>query len=371
MCGIGWRIVSALAAFSLLFSASARHAQACATAPPEGATVAVAGESAIIVWDEATKTEHFIRRATFETSAKDFGFLVPTPTKPELAEASDDAFLQLEDVIRPEVVTRTELRGVDLMPLVLSTFLLRSTKTATPEVEASVRVLEQKRVGAYDATVLEADDARALAEWLKKHGYAQRPALEEWLAPYVAQKWKLTAFKIAEPASGDTTQVVAKSHALATDAVRMTFHTERPFFPYREPRDQRESMPNSPSASRSLRVFFFGPARAAGTIGERAAPFAGKTVWAAPAASAGASVPVAVPEGAWLTVVEDDASPRPGVDELWFGVAEDASIVKPPPVEHVAYKPVPIPLDVVAVMVTLGYFVVRTARRRRSPRLDA
>jgi hypothetical protein len=45
--------------------------------------------------------------------------------------------------------------------------------------------------------------------------------------------------------------------------------------------------------------------------------------------------------------------------------------VKPPPIEHVTHKPVPIPLDVVAVMGTLGYFAVRTVRRRRTPRLDA
>ena len=91
MRGISCRTVGALAACAVLFGASARYAQACATAPPEGATVAVAGESAIIVWDEATKTEHFIRRATFETSAKDFGFLAHS-TKPELAEASDALF---------------------------------------------------------------------------------------------------------------------------------------------------------------------------------------------------------------------------------------------------------------------------------------
>ncbi len=334
-------------------------AHACATAPPEGASVAVAAESAIIVWDEATKTEHFIRRATFETSARDFGFLVPTPTKPELAAASDDAFQKLEDVIRPEVVTRTERRGIDLMPLVLMTF--SRSAAAPPAVEASVRVLEEKRVAGYDAAVLEADDAGALAEWLKQRGYARRPALEAWLAPYVAQKWKLTAFKITD----DGPDLAARRRALATEAVRMTFHTERPFFPYREPHDQRETMPASISGSRSLRVFFFGRTRVAGTIGNGdVARFSGKTVWAGPASLEIGAVPVAVPDGAWLTVLEDDASPRPGVDELWFAAAQDRSLVKPPPVEQVIYTKLPLPLDAVAVMATVGYFVVRRARRR-------
>ena len=46
----------------------------------------IAEESAVIVWEGATRTEHFVRRATFATTAADFGFLVPTPSKPELAE---------------------------------------------------------------------------------------------------------------------------------------------------------------------------------------------------------------------------------------------------------------------------------------------
>src|SRR5207344_805894 len=44
-------------------------APGCGVAPHEGQYVAVADESALIVWDEATKTEHFVRRARFEGTA--------------------------------------------------------------------------------------------------------------------------------------------------------------------------------------------------------------------------------------------------------------------------------------------------------------
>src|SRR4051794_39286311 len=70
-------------------------ATACAPAPPHNVPVAIASESAIIVWDEKSHTQHFIRRASFATQAKDFGFLVPTPTRPTLAEADDAAFEEL------------------------------------------------------------------------------------------------------------------------------------------------------------------------------------------------------------------------------------------------------------------------------------
>lgn len=66
-------------------------AWACGTASPPAVPVAVADESAIIVWDAATETQHFVRRASFRTDAEDFGFLVPTPSRPRLAEADDAA----------------------------------------------------------------------------------------------------------------------------------------------------------------------------------------------------------------------------------------------------------------------------------------
>jgi antitoxin (DNA-binding transcriptional repressor) of toxin-antitoxin stability system len=45
-------------------------ADACATAPPRGEEVQIAEEEAVITWDPATRTEHFIRRASFHSTAR-------------------------------------------------------------------------------------------------------------------------------------------------------------------------------------------------------------------------------------------------------------------------------------------------------------
>ena len=50
-------------------------APGCGAISYVGERVNIASESAVIVWDEATKTEHFIRRATFQSTAYDFGFV--------------------------------------------------------------------------------------------------------------------------------------------------------------------------------------------------------------------------------------------------------------------------------------------------------
>jgi hypothetical protein len=139
--------------------------------------VEVASGSAVIIWDSATKTQHFIRRATFKASGKDdtpvqdFGFLVPTPTQPTVAEADDRIFDQLAKITEPVTEThkRSEGGGCGI-----------GCAASAPKGEsagATVDVLEEKRVAGYDAKVLKANNATALTGWLNERGYEVRPAL--------------------------------------------------------------------------------------------------------------------------------------------------------------------------------------------------
>ena len=233
---------------ALLCLTSLRPVGACSPVMAKGAHVAVAGESAVIVWDEKAKKQHFIRRAAFDARVPYFGFLVPTPTQPELKESPDELFTHLEDWTKPEVVTRKVARRRD------HTRGMSMGLATAPA--ASVAVLDAQRVAGYDAVVLRANDAKALEEWLQKHGYATRPELTTWLEPYVKQGWIVTAFQIAKPEAG--------RNDVSTQAVLMSFDTDRPFFPYSEPADQRVAGPSFPGRGRLLRVFFVGSQRMQG-----------------------------------------------------------------------------------------------------------
>jgi hypothetical protein len=120
----------------------------------------------------------------------------------------------------------------------------------------------------------------------------------------------------------------------------MTFRTEKPFYPYREPANQ---FPNARSrlSSRLLRVFFIGEDRVDGSLENKAWP--GRTVWTnalegyhrdklitdlkLPAKSS--------PEKWRLTEFEDYSSPRPGTADVFFANAADQSAIERPP--HVQY----------------------------------
>ena len=90
--------------------------------------------------------------------------------------------------------------------------------------------MEEKTVAGYlTAVVLAADSGKALVAWLQDHGYAYTPEAAAWAQPYLEGHWYMTAMKIAKTADGRVAPGVAAS------ALRITFKTDRPLFPYREP----------------------------------------------------------------------------------------------------------------------------------------
>jgi len=351
-------------AVALLLSAALnpRLGQACAPAPRPGQFVRIAEESAIIIWDEKTRTQHFIRRATFDTDAPDFGFLVPTPTEPALAEPEIDnsAFNDLGYLIRPEEIEKAKITGFNFEPLLFYT-LSRPMSLKAPM--SAVRVLSAQRVAGYDAVVLEADNAAELNRWLDERGYASSHSLTEWLTPYVAARWKITAFKIAKDAD---------YREVGTSSVRMSFTTDRPFFPYREPADQREAK-DARAGNRLLRVFFLGSSRMDGALGGGASgAWPGQTVWADRISEAnrerfGRLLPHGsqLPPNTWLSVFEDKSSPRPGTDEVYFAPSKQQGTVHLPPVIKIVDQSIPAPLDLIVILILIGGLILLIEWKRR------
>ena len=336
---------------------SQQSAMPCAPAPPLGGSVSILDESALIVWDAERSVQHFIRRATFHSDAKDFGFLVPTPSKPELGEAPDEVF-HLEHLMAPEVVYEDQ-KGIRPIIWLLQPFLLSRYDTAsTPGMyPRSVRVLDEARVAGYDAVVLEADDPKALNDWLSEQGYPSSPELQEWFAPYVAMRWMITAFKIAK--DHDTANV-------STSAVRMSFPAERPFFPYREPKAK-----TAQEGNRVLQVLMISNERMEGKLGNNLSQeWPGKTVWANRVKPDDVSqllnhLKISMnTTNLWLAHFEDPSSPRPGSEDLFFRTAESQSPVVPPPVVMTRDARIPLPLDLLLVIGVVAAFIYKRKKSK-------
>ena len=314
--------------------------------------VNVAEESAVIVWDPTTNTEHFIRRATFSGGARDFGFLVPTPTIPVLARVDDDVFDRMQGKTTRRTEYRTE-QSIDWTPLLFMPFVRRNKGEGAVVGRPAVEVLSAQKVAGYDAAILHANDATALSQWLAGNGYATTPDLAEWLDVYVKQGWIFSAFKIDKEADAITVR---------TSAVRMSFVTERPFFPYREPASQREGT----SIPRVLKVWFIGPERMKGRVGDQ--PWSGQMYWSERVKDDEVGG-VKVAPTARMTAFEDHATPRPGVDDLYFHRDGDQRELVPPPLVETDIDVTHVPADLVLAPVLVVTFALWRRRRKLSESL--
>ena len=353
----------------LALLASPGAGDACCPAPRSGQEVVNADQTVLMIWDAAKETQHFIRQASFASRGDDFGFIVPSPSKPELTAADPAAFAQLAAVTVPEVIRRPAPRregggcGIGCGAASAPNFAGVGA-AAAPD---AVRVLEQKLVAGYQATVLEADSVAVLTNWLKANDFAFSPEVAAWAKPYVEQKWKFTALRVAPAAAGAATVATTTAKAL-----RITFATKTPLFPYREP-DPSAQAKSLAVRSRLLRVYFVAEARYTGTLGSAGA-WSGRTAWAGPLTPEGRAkllttlkLPDATGPAAFhLTEFEDRwAYESAPADVAFAPSADQAPLKREPIVEYVQASRRPDAAGVAPGVLAFAVVGLWLARRRQ------
>jgi hypothetical protein len=354
------RAVRASAVVFLLL-ASTKPSWACCAAGRSGEPVVNADQTVIILWDAAAKEQHFIRQASFKSEGDEFGFIVPSPSQPTLAESGNEAFAYLRKLTEPEVITRKRSRG---MSCGCSKSEFKADGIITSKAD-SVTVLDRQHVAGYDAAVLEATSGDALVDWLKQNGYAYSPEVAAWAKPYIDGNWKFTALKVAkkEGAKADPN--------VAAPALRLTFKTDRPLFPYREP-DSVAAAKSLGASSRLLRIYFLSDGRYEGEL-TKESPWSGTVAWANKLTDTDRTktlehlqLPAETAAGKWwLTEFEDRWPYAVAPADVYFARAEDQGSRKRPPI--IEYVKSPVSSDAVLAAL-VGIAVVPWFWRRRKRR---
>jgi len=307
---------------------------ACSGVGPRGKPVVFGDQTNIVIWDEAHQTEHFIRNANFRSGADDFGFIAPTPGKPELSEASNQAFYTL----------------ANLAPVRMT--IIRSIQARGASHSNEVKVIQEADVAGYHATTLWSSDAHAINDWMNEHGYVSTPEVEKWAERYTGKGWYLTAFKVI-----DKTKLAA-----STGTVRMTFQTDKPFNPFYVPAT------NIPiNGGGTLRVYFV-------SVGDYDANIGDTGTWQTPLWTAAIPWPTAdllakqaelppeaIPNRAQVESFVDNNFPRPAADDIYFvkkKLGEEPKAPAPAPTRVI------LPITLVPMLAGLG--VVSLVRRRRT-----
>ncbi|MBL8047222.1 MAG: DUF2330 domain-containing protein [Chthonomonas sp.] len=308
-------------------------ASACCAVGTVADDIRFANQRNIIIWDPATKTEHFIRRARFSTGESEFGFIAPTPTVPELGEAKEEAF-----EVGPLAINayHAALRNAELLPRISCS---KSEDLAAAGEAKGVEILQEQDVSGYRATTLRARDANAFRNWLAKHKFVTDDSIETWIQFYVKKDWVFTAFIV----KGD-------GEAAATIPVRMSFKTDRPFAPFYVPKV------NQSEAGGGLAVHFYGPGAYKSNIEGATYPLQTSSINALRLHTGVSDVPKNL---ALTTFGTGDFPSRTAKDDLYFDRSGDA------PRWPVNYNPAK-PYVAGAIVGLVAY---RAIRRRRTPKI--
>jgi len=342
-----------------IFGSNASMCFACVTVGSQ--PVLIADESAIIVWDSSMHTEHFIRTVSFDTKSTDFGFLVPTPTTPELETADDSAVPFLTDLLQPHLrgeVTQVIPTSIWFTMLGGLTGSYNLAHTLGMDNPGGIDIVAEQHVAGIESITLAASNTASLERWMKANKYPWSTDQSNWLKPYIDRHWKITLFKF--------TKTPGMQGAVASNLLKMSFKTDRPFFPYSEPQSQRE--PGAYDTHRLLRVFVLGNSRMDGVLasnGEQVV-WPGRTICATPLTTEQRNrlAPLLrvgsedLPGGSWLTAFDDSSSPRPGVADLYFSPSDNHGEVRPHPLDERIKHNYFISIDLVAILVLILVSVV-------------
>lgn len=173
-------------------------------------------EQTLIVFDEQKQLEHFVRQVVIRDPSPGFGFVVPTPERPEVASIEDSPF---DELARQFPVSS----GLGISAGA------RGGGAGSPAPAAAVTVLSRERVGSFTAFVLAATDGPALQKWLRDNQFKVEPVLQDWLDHYAKLSFYFAALRYEAPKAKPPASVTL------AETLRITFHTPLPYYPYREP----------------------------------------------------------------------------------------------------------------------------------------
>ena len=173
-----------------------------------------------VIWYEAG-IETLILSTTFRGNAKDFGWLIPVPAKPEVDKASDELFTALEDLTRPKVDVD---RGPLDIPLGITGLEEKRLAPAGPTV------IETKEVDIFDIIVLDAKNQQGLTDWLSRNGYSYPADRDHIIKSYIEQNWYFVAVKVNSGALGFAQTALRDGHATP---LKITFPTSQIIYPIR------------------------------------------------------------------------------------------------------------------------------------------
>jgi len=164
------------------------------------------------------QTENLVISTSYQGNAKDFAWVIPTPSKPEIFKSDSKLFATLGDI------TKTINTGPDII------YDRATMSLGGAQKSPAIEIVEQKTVDIYDTTILQATDSTVLAKWLADNGYTFPADKSSMLQDYIDNGWYFTVAKI-QGAFANNADVAEKLATGEITPLRLSFQTNKIIYP--------------------------------------------------------------------------------------------------------------------------------------------
>ena len=200
---------------TLAIMAAPSIAQACGCfAPPTvGEPVVQAGERIVFAHDGANVVAHI--QIQFQGDAREFAWLVPMPSVPDLRLGSEELFTEIQAATNPRytlIRTPGEDCGGSGFGCAASDFALAGASPRAAEEAAGVAV-KAASAGPYDWAVVRADEKKPMLDWLQTNGFFVPAGTQAAIDPYIRPGAYFLALKLQSGQTAGDIQPVILEYA--------------------------------------------------------------------------------------------------------------------------------------------------------------
>lgn len=167
--------------------------------------------------------ERLILQVSYKGNVREFAWLVPTPSRPEVSKPDWPVFHELSEITAPRV--RYWLNAHELLS---KGVMMHRGGEHEPVSIPKVDVLERKQIGFYDIAVLRARRTDDLVAWLHTNQYAVTPKIVGVLADYIRRGWVFTAARIR---TGEESRAGARLAEGVLQSIQLDFACAEPVYP--------------------------------------------------------------------------------------------------------------------------------------------
>jgi Uncharacterized protein conserved in bacteria (DUF2330) len=177
---------------------------------PTGTKVELDKLNAVIIHD-GKQTETLILRLDYKVKdgkPQNFGWIIPTPTKPKVKAVSNNIFVQLKNLTVPKTNYVDDIFGRKL------------------ETKPDKTPVQTTRVGAYDIAVISAYEQQTIRDWAGKNNFNYINLYSQPFREYLAEGWYFTMVRL-QPDRGELPQ---SGYSVP---IALTFEAFSPMIPWR------------------------------------------------------------------------------------------------------------------------------------------